>query len=176
MTEFDLRALGWVVTRDACWEIARSLAGRKPRLPLAATQGLMKRWQTVQAAAAKTAAPHLTPIVSSPLLRPMSAETCAATAEYLTLLSASCPELYSLHAVRERCRRASAQAIAGFGGSLLLGALAGPANQLTADLAVVLLVMGAWNLTTFVQLRSVRKLISQSARWNRFPGAPRLLP
>ena len=42
MTESDLRALGWVVTRDACWEIACSLAGRTPRLTLEAMQELAK--------------------------------------------------------------------------------------------------------------------------------------
>lgn len=176
MTEFDLRALGWVVTRDACWEIARSLAGRTPRLPLAATRELAERWQTLHVAAAKTSGPLLTKIVSSSLLRPMSAETCAAAADYLTSLSTWCPERYSLRAVRDRCRRACALTIAGIGGSMVFGALAAPAYPLTADVAVVLFAMGAWHLTTFVQLCSVRKLISQLARRNSYSGAPGLLP
>lgn len=176
MTAFDLHALGWVVTRDAFWEIARSLSGRTPRLPLAAMPGLTERWQRLQVVAAETSGPLWTRLVSSPLLRPMSAETCAAAAEYLTFLCTSCPELYSLHVVGERCRRARVQAFVGLGGSLLVGSLAGPTNSLAADVAVVLLVMGAWYLTTFFQLRSVRKLVSRLARRSSFSAAPGLLP
>src|SRR5258705_5156654 len=84
MNESDLRALGWVVTRDAFWEVARTLAGRTPRLPFKAMQGLAERWQALQAVVAKTPAPTLSRIVSSSLMRPMSAETCTAAADYLT--------------------------------------------------------------------------------------------
>jgi hypothetical protein len=42
MTEFALRALGWVVARDACCEIVRSLAHRTPRIPLAVVRVLTK--------------------------------------------------------------------------------------------------------------------------------------
>jgi hypothetical protein len=171
MTAFDLRALGWVVTRDAFWEIARSLAGRTPRLPIAAMQGLRERWQKVQAAAAKSPYPLLTRIASSPLLRPMSAETCAAAADYLTWMSTSCPELYSPPVLRERCRRACTQAVAGLGGSILLGSLGSPSPQLFADAALALLAMGAWHMMTFLQLRCVHKLISQLGRRNSFPEA-----
>jgi hypothetical protein len=174
MTEFDLRALGWVVTRDAFWEVARSLAGRTPRFPLTAMQGLAERWRTLQSVAAKSSGLHWTRIASSPLLRPMSAETCAAAADYLTLLSASCPELYSPHVLRERCRRACVQTIAGLGGSTVLGSLAGPAYPLTADVAVVLFAIGGWHLITFLQLRRVRKLILRLAPQANF-GAPGLL-
>jgi hypothetical protein len=172
MTEFDLRALGWVVTRDAFWEVARSLAGRTPRLPLTAMQGLAERWQTLQAVAAKSSGPLWTRIVSSPLLRAMSVETRAAATDYLTLLSASCPELYSPPVLRERCRRACAQTFAGLGGSMVLGSLAGPAYPLTADVALALFAIGGWHLITFLQLRCVRKLISQLAPQPNFraPG------
>jgi hypothetical protein len=124
--------------------------------------------------AAKSSGPLWTRIVSSPLLRPMCAETCAAAADYLTLLSASCPELYALHVLRERCRRACAQTIAGLGGSMVLGSLADPAYPLTADVALALFAIGGWHLITFSQLRRVRKLISQLAPQANF-GAPGLL-
>jgi hypothetical protein len=176
MTEFDLRALGWVVTRDAFWEVARSLTGRTPRLPLAAMPGLTERWQKVQAASVKTSGPLLTRLVSSSLLRPMSAETCAAAADFLTLLSTSCPELYSLHVVGERCRRACAQSLAGLGGSMVLGALAGTGFPLIGDVAVVLFAMGVWYLMTFLQLRGVRKLLSHLTCRRNISGAPGLLP
>jgi hypothetical protein len=166
MNEFDVRALGWVVTRDAFWEVVRSLAGRKPRLPFAAMQGLMKRWQTLQAAVEKTSGPPLTRIVSSSLLRPTSAETSAAAADYLTLLSTSCPELYTPRVMDERCRRGSAKAIAGLGGSIGLGFFASLGYSLIADAAVVLFAMGAWHLMTSLQLRCVRRLISQLAYLN----------
>ena len=176
MTEFDLRSLGWVVTRDLLWEIARSLAGRTRRVPLAAMEGLTERWQALQVAAAKTSQPLLTRVVSSPLLRSMSAETRAVAAEYVIFLSTACPELYSLHVVDERCRRAGAQAIAGLGGSMVFGYFANPSHPRTADVAVVLFVMGAWHLLTLLQLRCVRKLIAHLARRSSYSGAPGLRP
>jgi hypothetical protein len=96
----------------------------------------------------------------------MSAETCAAVADYLTLLCTSFPELYSLPVLRERCRRAGAQAIAGLGGAMTFGSLASPDYPLSADIAVVLFTMGAWGLITFVQLRCVQGLVSQLVRRN----------
>jgi hypothetical protein len=161
MTEFALRALGWVVARDACCEIVRSLAHRTPRIPLAVMRVLAKGWQTLDAAAAKTSRPHWTRTGSVSSLRPMSAETCAAVADYLTLLCTSFPELYSLPVLRERCRRAGAQALAGLGGAIMFDALAGPDSPLLADIAVVLFTMGAWGLIAFVQLRCVQQLVSQ---------------
>jgi hypothetical protein len=127
---------------------------------------LAKGWQTLDAAAAKTSRPLLTRTGSISSLRPMSAETCAAVADYLTLLCTSFPELYSLPVLRERCRRAGAQAIAGLGGAMTFGSLAGPDYPLSADIAVVLFTMGTWGLITFVQLRCVQELVSQLVRRN----------
>ena len=104
MTEFDLRALGWVVTRDLFLDIARSLAGRSRHLSLEAMEGFNERWQAVQAAASRTSSgPPLSRFVSSPLVRPISAETRAAASEYPILLGATCPELYSYRVMEERC-------------------------------------------------------------------------
>jgi len=163
MNEFDVRALGWVVTRDAFWEVARSLAGRTPRLPLAAMQGLAERWQTLLAAVAKARGAPLARMFSSPLSRPMSAEACAAAADYLTLLRTLCPELYSTRVIGERCRRGCVKAIAGVGGSIGLGFFASPDQPLIADAAIVLFAMAAWHLVTSVQLHRVRRLMSQLA-------------
>ena len=91
MTEFDLRALGWVVTRDLFWEVGRSLVGRTRRLPSTALEELQERWRAVQAAAAKTSGPFLSRVASSPLLRSMSTETRAAAAEYLILFEYGAP-------------------------------------------------------------------------------------
>ena len=170
MTEFDLRALGWVVTRDLFWEVGRSLVGQTRRLPSTALEGLQERWRAVQAAAAKSSGPFLSRVVSSPLPRSMSTETRAAAAEYLILLSTACPELYSLQAMDERCRRAGARAIAGVGGSIVFGYLAGSSDLLVADVAVVLLAMGAWHLVTLLQLRSVRKLLARLAWSGSYSG------
>jgi hypothetical protein len=166
MTEFALRALGWVVARDACCEIVRSLVYGTPRIPLAVVRVLTIGWQTLDAAAAKTSRPLWTRTGSTSSLRPMSAETCAAVADYLTLLCTSFPELYSLPVLRERCCRAAAQALAGLGGAMTFGSLAGPNSPLCTDIAVVLFAMGAWGLMTFVQLRCVQALVSQLARRN----------
>ena len=171
MTEFDLRAIGWVVTRDLVWEVARSLAGRTRHLSLEAMEGLNERWQAIQAAAARTSDPYLARLVSSPLVRAVSAETRAAAAEYLIHLSAACPELYSLQAMDERCRRAGGLAIAGTGGSMVFGYLADPSIPLVADAAIVLFAMGAWHLITFLQLRSVRKLLVRLAPRGLYSGA-----
>jgi len=109
-------------------------------------------------------------------MRSVSAETHDAAAEYLVVLCASCPELYSTPVVSERCRRASALAIAGFGGALALGSLTHLVQPLISDVALVLFVMGAWHLLTFLQLRSVRKLLAQHVREHHLTGAPSILP
>jgi len=49
MRRLDLRALGWVVTRDACSEIARKALGRRPKMPTAAFRELGDRWRAIQA-------------------------------------------------------------------------------------------------------------------------------
>ncbi len=55
---------------------------------------------------------------------------------------------------------------------MVLGMLAGAAYPLAAEVAVVLFTMGAWHLATFLQLRCVRKLISQLVRQSHVSGAP----
>jgi hypothetical protein len=124
----------------------------------------------------KPSTPPLTRFFSSPRSRSVSTETRAAADEYLAFLSMSCPELYSLHVVDERCRRAGGQAIAGTVGSMVFGYVGRPAYRLTAGIAVVLFVMGAWHLITFLQLRCVRKLIAHLARRSSYAGASGLLP
>lgn len=171
MSEFDLRALGWVVTRDLFCDVVRSLAGRTRRTPLAAMEGLNERWQVVQLTAAKMPDPLLARFVSSPLVRSVSAQTRAAAAEYMIHLSAACPELYSLQAMDERCRRAGARAIAGLVGAMVFGYLAAPPDPLIADVAVVLFAMGAWHMLTLLQLRSVRKLLAHLAVRGIYSGA-----
>jgi len=166
MNEFDVRALGWVVTRDAFWEVARSLIGRTPRVPLAAMQGLAERWQTLQSAVAKARGSPLPGMLFSPILRPMPAEACAAATDYLKLLRTLCPELYSPRVIDERCRGGCIKAIAGVGGSILLGFFASPDQPLIKDAVLVLFAMGAWHLATSVQLHRVRRLMSQLAHPN----------
>lgn len=140
------------------------MAGRTPRLALAVMRELADRWHALQAALEKTSEPALTRIVSSPLARPMFTEACAVAEDYLTLLCTSCPQLYSLPVMDDRCRRGSAKAIVGILGSVGLGFFADLDYPLIADAAVVLLAMGAWHLLTSVQLRCVRRLISQLVR------------
>jgi len=131
---------------------------------MAVMRELTERWHTLQAAVEKTSEPALSRIISSPLARPMSTGACAAAADYLTLLCMSCPELYSLPVMDDRCRRASAKAIVGIFGSVGLGFFADLDYPLIADAALVLLAMGAWHLVTSVQLRCVRRSISQLVR------------
>src|SRR6202795_1323631 len=45
MKRLDVRALGWVVTRDTCVEIARRALRRRPGMPTAAFQELGARWR-----------------------------------------------------------------------------------------------------------------------------------
>ena len=49
MKRRDVRALGWVVTRDTCFEIARRALGRRPRMPTAALRQLGARWRDIHA-------------------------------------------------------------------------------------------------------------------------------
>jgi hypothetical protein len=48
---FHLQAVGWVVTRDVCWEIVRRFLGLRPRLPEAAFDELGRGWERVERSA-----------------------------------------------------------------------------------------------------------------------------
>jgi hypothetical protein len=48
---FDLQAVGWVVTRDVCWETVRTFLGLPARLPQAMFAELARRWERVQRSA-----------------------------------------------------------------------------------------------------------------------------
>src|ERR1700693_590698 len=49
MKRLDVRALGWVVTRDTCVEIVRRALGRPLGMPTAALRELATRWRDIHA-------------------------------------------------------------------------------------------------------------------------------
>src|ERR1700737_2593557 len=97
MKRRDVRALGWVVTRDACGEIARRVLGRRRRMPTAALRELGARWRDIQAS---PIADKAGPIDAFLVGQPATHQTVIAFVDSLQHFR---PDLYSEQAMRKRC-------------------------------------------------------------------------
>lgn len=157
---FDVQAIGWVLTRDICCEVARTCLGLKPPLARATLEELGKRWRKVAAAVAddRMAMSYGARIVWARGL-PLSNKSEEAMQEFIKRLIAFRPDRYSTRALRARCVDGCIQTAAGFLGCLILGHYASPENPTLGQAALVLLLMGCWSLTTTFQLRRIYNVI-----------------
>ena len=176
MTEFDLRALGWVVTRDACWEIARSLAGRTPRLPLAATRELTERWQNAPRCGRENVGSALDQDRLEFTIAPNVRRDMRGRCRFSHLAQYVVSGTVLIARVGDRCRRACAQSLRRdrrIYGARLPRRPRLPANRRCRGRAVRDGRLVPDDLRAAVL---VRKLISQLACRNSYSGAPGLLP
>jgi hypothetical protein len=161
MNGFDVRALGWVVTRDVCVEMARTAFGGRPRMSPAMLRELRDRWCVVQSSlqADRCSGPNMSVIV--PLAMPLSKASETAIAEFIDQLTARFPELYGEAALRSRWLNGCAAIIAGATVSAVLGSFAPSDIAIIRDATLVMLVFTGWKSITTIQLWRTHRLVDR---------------
>ena len=149
MKRLDVRALGWVATRDTCVEIARRALGRRAGMSPAALREMGRHWRAIHAA--DRADP---PGVFSPgrTSTRQAKERDQAVLAFVDGLLALRPDLYSEQALRKRCVAGCAHAIV----SLALGAILTSRTPsdipIIGDAVLVLFAIASWYLVTTAQI------------------------
>jgi len=169
MNGFDVRALGWVVTRDACAEVLRAAFGDRARTSSEQLAALAERWRTVQSSIRADRSPRLYLSLMLPLTTPLSKDSEMAIVAFVDQLIASCPGLYGERTLRSRWQSACARFITSATLVAILAALAPTSVPIVRDAALVLLVMAGWNLATTTQLWRSHRLVDQIGRYHSRP-------
>lgn len=159
MNGFDIRAVGWVVTRDACYEGARVLLGLEPRLGKLALQELGRHWAkvvtVVQVDRRAMSFGERILLTGSASLSKRSEEAVQEFLERLAILS---PRLYDSDALRARCLRGSIQVVAGCVLLAVFGHSASPENPTIGHAAIAAILLTAWSFMTTFQLCRMYRL------------------
>jgi hypothetical protein len=168
MNDIDLRAIGWVMTRDVAWDIVRGLCGMPPRLSAAALTVLHRGWRALQAAAYGSLQERLQVMLLRRARLPLAAELAATN--LVAAMNSACPALYAPEALHGRCTRGWAQAGIGLVGGVACARWASPDLPVAADAALVLFVMTMWHCAASLQLWCVLRVARRIAR-ERAAGA-----
>ena len=170
MKRLDLRALGWVVTRDTCSEIVRRALGRRPTMPTAAFRELGARWRAIHAPhAADQAEPlHTFRVVQPPT--PQSKQREKALIAFVDGLQTFRPDLYSEQALRNRCLSGCGHVIVSLAFGAILASWTSSDIPTIGDAALVLFAIASWNLVTTIQLWRVHLLVKRIGQFRRLPG------
>ena len=169
MNGFDLRAMGWVVTRDICAEMARTAFGGRPRMSPAVLGELRDRWRVVQSSVRADRSWRLNTSVIVPLATPLSKASETAIAELVDQLTACCPDLYSEPALRSRWLNGCATFIASAAAGAVLARLATSDSSIIGDAALVLLVIACWSSITTLQLWRTHRLVERLLQYRSRP-------
>jgi hypothetical protein len=176
MNGFDVRALGWVVTRDICSEMVRTALGGRRRMSPATLRDLLGRWRVFQSSLRVDRSWGLNLSAIVPLTTPLSKASETAIAEFVDQLTARCPDLYTEPALRTRYLNRCATFFASAAAGAVLGGLTPSDNSIIGDAALVLLVIACWSLITTIQLwhthRLVGRIVQYHGRFSR-PRSPR---
>ncbi len=170
MNRLDLRALGWVVTRDVCSEIARVALGGRRRIPLAALRELGVRWRAIHASPTANQATELHALLVGNFATSLSKQHEKAVGEFVDSLQACCPELYSEQALRHRFLNLCGQAVASCALGAILACWTSADIPIIGDSALVLFAMGCWSLVTAVQLWRTRHLVKRIGQFKSLRG------
>jgi len=161
MTGFEVRALGCVVTRDACFDIARTAWGGRPRMPQAMSREQQDLWRLVQSSLRADVPGRRGALLIGPLGASLSAASERAITEFVRHLVACCPDLYSEPALRRRwhgrCAAFAATTVAG----AILARVAPPDTATLGDVSLAFLLIAGWSLVTAMQLRRTHRLVER---------------
>ena len=166
MNGFDVQAIGWVITRDACAEIARGLLGSPRRMAPEELQSLGDHWLIVRARLGEDAR---VPIGHSlqPLATVMPPRAEGDVREFVQHMLTCCPQRYSEPVLRSRCFNTVAQALFGFVGGAIAVSFATPEHVFFGDVAIVLLVMACCLTISTIQLWRTYRVVR---RFNQSPA------
>jgi hypothetical protein len=169
MNGFDVRALGWVATRDICAEMLRVAFGCRARTSPEQLAALAARWRAVQSSIRTDRSSRFNLSMVVPLTTPLSKHSEMAVVEFVDRLIASCPGLYGERALRNRWQSAYARFIISATFVAILAALAPLSVPIVRDAALVLLVMAGWSLVTTLQLWRSYRLVKQIGQHHSRP-------
>lgn len=177
MNGLDVRALGWVVTRDLLSEMVQVAFGGRRRIPSIAFRELGDRWRAVHAPPSPDRAGPLPALLGRRLTTSLSRQSEEAVIELVASLQACSPELYSEQALRHRGFNAVRQAIASFALGAIAAHWASPDIPIIADSAFVLFAIACWSLVTTIQLWRTYHLVKRMNRCRgmRAPSRPERL-
>ena len=160
MNGFDVQAVGWLVTRDMLCHAAGALVGLKPPGTRRADDEIFRQWQRlIDAVDHDLAGQELTARILAPRRTPLSTRSEGAMRAFLERLVASYPERYGAQRLRSRCAIGAALTGASFLCCLILGHYASPDIPTLGQAALAFLLVGAWYLSTTVQLSRTYRLI-----------------
>jgi hypothetical protein len=165
MNGLDLRALGWVVTRDAAVEVAHATFGGRRRIPLAALRELGDRWRAVQASPTANQPEPLIAFLFGKFTASASNHGEKAVVEFVDSLQACSPELYSEQALRHRYLNAARQAAASFALGAILARWTSADVPIIGDAAFVLFAIACWSLVTTIQLWRTHHLVKRISQF-----------
>jgi hypothetical protein len=161
MKRRDVRALGWVVTRDACVEIARRVLGRRRRMPTAALRELGARWRDIQASPiADKAGPIDAFLVGQPAT-PQSKQRDKTVIALVDSLQHFAPDLYGEQALRKRCLSGCGHLVVSLAFGAILASFTSSDIPIIGDAALVLFAIASWYLVTTIQLWRTHLLVKR---------------
>jgi hypothetical protein len=170
MNRLDVRALGWVVTRDMCSEIACVALGRRQRMSRAALERLRELWRAVVTAPTADRSAHLKDLLVADGTTAVSPQRHKAVVEFVDTLQDCFPHLYSEQALRHRCFNACGQATVSLALGAVLACWSSADVPIIGSAALVLFAIAFWSLVTTIQFcRAYRLVKDRAARW-RFAG------
>lgn len=150
-TTLDLRAVGWVLTRDALAEVLRAKLGGARRIDDRVLRSVATQWRALALGEANRSGPNALPRV--PLTAtPLSTEGAEKLAEILREVGARWPAQYGVPALRRRTLLTAAQSAIGFAVGLALTGSASAASPTLGAVALVMITMGLWSMAVATQL------------------------
>jgi len=152
MKRLDLRALGWVVTRDTCVEIARRAVGRSPGMPTAALRELGARWRDIHASPIADKAGPIDAFLAGQPATPQSKQRDKTVIAFVDCLQHFRPDLYSEQALRKRCLSGCGHVVVSLAFGAILASCASSDIPIIGDAALVLFAIASWYLATTIQL------------------------
>jgi hypothetical protein len=161
MKRRDVRALGWVVTRDTCFEIARRALGHRRRMPTAALRELGARWRDIHASPIADKAGPIDTFLAGQPATPQSKQRDKMVIALVDSLQHFRPDLYSEQALRKRCLSGCGHVIVSLAFGAILASCASSEIQTIGDAALVLFAIASWYLVTTIQLWRTHLLVKR---------------
>ena len=156
-----MRALGWVVTRDTCVEIARRALRRRPGMPTAAFQELGARWRDVHAPPIADKARPIDAFLVGQAATPQSKQRDKTVIAFVDSLQHFRPDLYSEQALRKRCLSGCGHVVVSLAFGAILTSFTSSDIPIIGDAALVLFAIASWYLVTTIQLWRTHLLVKR---------------
>jgi hypothetical protein len=169
MNRRDVRALGWVVTRDTFSEVIRTALGRRPKMPIAAFRQLGARWRAIRAT---DTAEGIELFDALPVERRPAEQTRVhekAVIAFVESLQTFRPDLYAERALRNRCWNGVGQVVLSLAFGAILASWTSADTLLVSDAALILFAIASWSVVATIQLWRTHRLIRRSGQCRSEP-------